>query len=93
MKELLSSESFTRRVLTTERKIEDLMKDEALNMYRQRLSVHDVIIVVNKERRHQIVVTQTDPFVRTDWHMDYDERLGALEQVVAGLKRADNTAA
>ena len=42
MKELLSSESFTSRVLTTERKIEDLMKDEALNMYRQRLSVHDV---------------------------------------------------
>lgn len=93
MKELLSSESFTRRVLTTTRKIEDLMKDEALNMYRQRVSVNDVIIVINNERRHQLVVTQTDPFVKTDWYMDYDERLDALEQVVAALSRTKNTAA
>jgi len=93
MKELLSSESFTRRVLTTTRKIEDLMKDEALNMYRQRVSVNDVIIVINDERRHQIVVTQTDPFVKTDWYMDYDERIDALEQVVAALSRTQKTAA
>ena len=93
MKELLSSESFTRRVLTTTRKIEDLMKDEALNMYRQRVSVNDVIIVINNERRHQLVVTQTDPFVKTDWYMDYDERLDALEQVVAALSRTQNPAA
>ena len=87
MKELLSSESFTRRVLDTERPIEELMKDEALNMYRQRLSVNDVIVVNNKERRHQIIVVQTNPFVRTEWYMDYDERLNALEEVVARLTK------
>jgi len=93
MKELLSSESFTRRVLETSRPIEELMKDEALNMYRHRLSVNDVIVVNNKERRHQLIVTQTNPFVRTDWYMDYDERLYALEQVVAGLTKGAKSAA
>lgn len=93
MKELLSSESFTRRVLDTERPIEDLLKDEAFNMYRHRLSVNDVIVVNNNERRHQLIVTQTNPFVKVDWYMDYDERIYALEQVVAGLTKGAKYAA
>ena len=87
----LSSESFTRRVYKTTDPIEKIRKDEYFNPFRFRLTVDDVIIV-NAERRHQLIVTQTDPFVKTQDYMDYDARIEALESAVAMLKGVKNVA-
>jgi len=86
----LASESVSRRIYTTTDTIETVKGNEYFNPFKFRLSVDDVVIVKQMKegklvRRHQLIVTQIDPFVKTTDYMDYDERIKALESAVAGL--------
>ena len=44
------------------------------------------VITVRNDKRYEILVTQIEPFVRTEFYMDYEKRIHELEKAVAELK-------
>ena len=87
----LSVENYSRKVYLTSDHIDEILKDEYFNPFKRRISVNDVITVRNP-KMYELIVIQIEPFVKVEFYNDFEERIAALEQVVAAIKRTSNTA-